>query len=91
MTLKKHLHTLVQELISSLPSKWVEKLTPYLPIKKLKQNSKNSKRQRSNTERMCSKCGEEKPLDLNNFQKVKTFKEGFSFYCNDCAKPKPRD
>ena len=40
---------------------------------------------------MCSKCGEEKPLDLNNFQKVKTFKEGFSFYCNDCAKPKPRD
>ena len=41
--------------------------------------------------RICSKCEEEKPLNKDNFQVVKTFKSGFSFYCNECDKPKPRD
>ena len=41
--------------------------------------------------RTCSKCGEEKPLNKDNFQVVKTFKSGFSYYCNICNQPKPRD
>ena len=41
--------------------------------------------------RTCSKCSEEKPLNVNNYQIVKAFKSGFSYYCNDCSKPKPRD
>jgi hypothetical protein len=32
-----------------------------------------------------------KPLDLNNFQKVKHFKEGYSFYCNICDKPPKKE
>lgn len=41
--------------------------------------------------RVCSKCEIEKPLDENHYQVVKYFKEKFSFYCNECNKPKPRD
>ena len=41
----------------------------------------------STEERKCSKCGEIKPLDLENFQKVKFFKSGFSYYCNVCNAP----
>ena len=40
--------------------------------------------------RICSKCKEEKQLNLHNFQEVKLFKKGFSFYCNECNKPKPK-
>lgn len=40
-------------------------------------------------ERKCSKCGEVKSLNSQNFQKVKFFKSGFSYYCNVCNKPKP--
>jgi hypothetical protein len=57
----------------------------------LKLNSKNSKKLESPIKRKCSKCGEEKPLDLNNFQKVNSFKEGFSFYCNLCDKPPKKE
>ncbi len=41
--------------------------------------------------RVCSKCGEEKPLDSKHYQVVKLFRSGFSYYCNECNKPKPRD
>ncbi len=58
-----------------------------LLTKILKWNSNPSKEQERDTKRTCSKCGEEKELDLNNFQKVKCFKQGYSFYCNICDKP----
>lgn len=38
-------------------------------------------------ERTCSKCKETKPLNLDYFQQVKSFKTGFSYYCNSCDKP----
>jgi len=38
-------------------------------------------------ERTCSRCKETKPLNLENFQSVKSFKTGFSYYCNQCDKP----
>ena len=41
--------------------------------------------------RKCVKCGEEKPLDKDHYQVVKQFKSNFSYYCNECNKPKPRD
>ena len=42
-------------------------------------------------ERTCSRCKETKPLNLENFQSVKYFKTGFSFYCNQCNKPKKKE
>ena len=36
--------------------------------------------------RVCSKCGVEKPLTIDNFQKIKYFSSGFSYYCNSCDK-----
>ena len=60
-------------------------------IKKLNPNSKNLNEQKNNTVRICNKCGEEKPLDSNHYQVVKYFKEKFSFYCNECNKPKPKE
>ena len=41
--------------------------------------------------RTCSKCEEVKPLDGEHFQVVKSFREGFSYYCLECSKPKPRE
>jgi hypothetical protein len=41
--------------------------------------------------RICDKCGEEKPLTSDFYQKVKYFKSGFSYWCNECNKPKPKD
>lgn len=38
--------------------------------------------------RICDKCGVEKSLTLENFQRVKYFRSGFSYYCNECNKPK---
>lgn len=43
------------------------------------------------SKRKCSKCGEKKPLDANHFQVVKSFKEGYSYYCNICSMPKKSD
>ena len=40
--------------------------------------------------RTCAKCGQVKTLDVDNFQAVKHFKTGFSYYCNECNKPKPK-
>ena len=44
--------------------------------------------------RTCSCCQKEKPLNKKNFQVVKSFKQGYSFFCLDCdekaKKPKPR-
>jgi hypothetical protein len=59
----------------------------------LKWNSKSSKNSESPLKktRICSKCEEEKPLDLDHYQVVKYFKEKFSFYCNECNKPKSRE
>ena len=37
--------------------------------------------------RICSKCKQEKPLDVNHYQVIKHFKTGFSYYCNTCDKP----
>ena len=41
--------------------------------------------------RICDKCGEEKPLNSDNFQIVKYFRDGYSYYCNECSKPKSKD
>jgi hypothetical protein len=64
-----------------------------LLTKILKWNSRISKESESPSKkiRKCSVCGEEKPLDSDHYQVVKYFKEKFSFYCNECAKPKPRE
>jgi hypothetical protein len=62
-----------------------------LLTKILKWNSKNLSEQKNNTVRTCSKCDIDKPLDLNNFQKVKFFKTGYSFYCNECDKPPKKE
>jgi hypothetical protein len=44
--------------------------------------------------RTCSCCDKEKPLNKKHFQVVKSFKQGFSFWCLDCneesKKLKPR-
>ena len=37
------------------------------------------------TSRVCVKCGQEKPLDKDHYQVVKSFKYGFSYYCNVCS------
>ena len=58
-----------------------------LLIKISKLNSKNSKKQEKDTKRKCSKCGEIKPLDKDHYQVVKSFRTGFSYYCNLCDKP----
>jgi DNA-directed RNA polymerase subunit RPC12/RpoP len=42
--------------------------------------------QNTTTNRICAKCGEEKPLDKDHYQVVKAFNSGFSYYCNDCDK-----
>ncbi len=57
----------------------------------LNRNSKNSKNLEKGTKRKCSKCGEEKPLDKQYYQVIKSFSSGFSYYCNECNKPKQRD
>ena len=62
-----------------------------LLTKILKWNLKNSNEFVNSTKRKCSKCGEEKPIDLNHFQKVKAFQSGFSYYCNECNRPKQKD
>jgi hypothetical protein len=67
------------------------KLIPFLLIRKLKQNSKNLSKLKNNTLRICDKCGEEKPLTSDYYQRVKHFKSGFSCWCNECNKPKPKD
>lgn len=56
-------------------------------------NLRNSNGSESPTKktRICDKCGEEKPLDLEHYQVVKYFRDGFSYYCNDCSKPKLKD
>ena len=36
------------------------------------------------TNRICTKCGEEKPLNREHYQVVKAFNSGFSYYCNKC-------
>ena len=56
-------------------------------------NLRNLKESESLTKktRICDKCGVEKPLDADNYSVVKYFREGFSYYCNDCSKPKPKD
>jgi len=41
--------------------------------------------------RICSKCEQKKPLDTNNYQVVKYFKTGFSYYCNICDKPPKKE
>ena len=56
-------------------------------------NSKNSSDCENNIRkiRICDKCGVEKPLDEQHYQRVKYFRDGFSYYCHECSKPKPRD
>ncbi len=63
-----------------------------LLTKILKWNSKNSNESESLSKktRICDKCGIEKSLK-ENFQVVKYFRDGYSYYCNDCNKPKPKD
>ena len=64
-----------------------------LLTKILKWNSKNSNESESPSKkrRICDKCGIEKPLDKDHYDVVKYFRDGFSYYCHDCSKPKPRD
>ena len=42
-------------------------------------------------QRKCVNCGEEKPLNTENYQAVKSFKSGFSYYCSICNAPKRKD
>ena len=42
-------------------------------------------------QRKCANCGEEKSLNVENYQVVKFFKSGFSYYCNTCNTPKRRE
>lgn len=62
-------------------------------IKKLKENLKDLKKQEENKEevRICDKCGVEKTLSEDFYQKVKYFRSGFSYYCNECNRPKSKD
>ena len=53
-------------------------------------NNSENKKEKTGT-RICSKCGQEKPLDKDHYQVVKSFKTGFSFYCNLCNKPPKKD
>lgn len=64
-----------------------------LLTKILRLNLKNSKKLESPSKktRICDKCGEEKPLNSDNFQIVKYFRDGYSYYCNECSKPKSKD
>ena len=64
-----------------------------LLTKILRLNLKNSKKSESPSKktRICDKCGEEKPLNSDNFQIVKYFRDGYSYYCNECSKPKSKD
>ena len=45
--------------------------------------------------RTCNCCNKTQPLNKKHFQVVKSFKQGFSFWCLDCdeksKKPKPLD
>ena len=91
MTLNEPLLTSVQELTSSLRLNWVGRLILFLLTKKSRQNLRNLNEQKNNTERTCSKCGETKPLTIEYYQFVKSFKYNFSYYCNECNKPKSRD
>ena len=91
MILKKPSHILAQGSILFAPLKWVERLIPFPLTKKSKQNSKNLNELKNNTLRICDKCGEEKPLTSDYYQRVKHFKSGFSYWCNECNKPKPKD
>ena len=63
-----------------------------LLTKILNRNLKNSNDSESQSKktRICDKCGVEKSLK-ENFQIVKYFRDGYSYYCNDCSKPKPKD
>lgn len=90
-TLNGPLLTSAQELTSSLRLNWAGRLILSLLTKKSKQNLKNSSEQKNNMVRTCSKCGEEKPLTIEYYQQVKLFRSGFSYYCNECNKPKPRE
>lgn len=36
------------------------------------------------SERECCRCGEVKPLNEDNYKKVKDFKFKYSFYCHVC-------
>ena len=72
-----------------------------MPIKKLKmllRNLKNFVKKKDEfggtsvfLQRKCANCGEEKPLNKENYQVVKFFKSGFSYYCNTCNMPKKRE
>ena len=56
-------------------------------------NLKTSKGSESPTKktRTCDKCGVEKPLNTDNFQPVKYFRDGFSYYCNSCNAPPKKE
>jgi hypothetical protein len=60
-----------------------------LLTKILKWNSRNSSESESPSRktRICDKCGVEKSLE-ENFQVVKYFRDGYSYYCNSCNKLK---
>ena len=64
-----------------------------LLTKILRWNSKNLKEFESPSKktRICDKCGVEKPLDKDHYDVVKYFRDGYSYYCHECSKPKPRD
>ena len=42
------------------------------------------------SEYTCKYCEKSKPLTLEHYQQVKTFKYGFSTVCNECNKSKPK-
>jgi hypothetical protein len=62
---------------------WKERFFGSLLLKNKEQKTSSS----LHDERTCPKCKETKPLNLDHFQQVKSFKTGFSYYCNSCDKP----
>lgn len=83
--------TSVQGLTSSLRLNWAGRSILSLLTRKSKRNLKNLNEQKNNTVRTCSKCGETKPLTKDYYQPVKAFKYNFSYYCNDCNRPKTKE
>jgi hypothetical protein len=35
--------------------------------------------------RTCARCQQSKPMTKDYYEVVKTFRSGFSYYCNDCS------
>lgn len=69
-------------MLNNLPS--FMKLMMQSGMKILSRSKEQKKFSSFPNERQCPKCKEIKSLTEENFQIVKSFSEGYSFYCNEC-------